>query len=191
MTEMQKKKTLGIAILSLIFGCFFIIPFLGAIFGIAAIVLGIVALVKISNNKKTLKGKGLAISGITLGAISIFIIPILALFTAIAIPNFLRARLTANEAVAEVSVKTISTAIEVYSESNNGIYPTDESELVYASPPYLDRPYNNRIISGYSYSIRLNPDSYQIIAEPDECGVTGRNIFIISETGEISKMECE
>ena len=189
MTQVQ-KRTLGLAILSLIFGCLFIIPFLGMLFGIAAIVLGIIALVKISNNSETLKGKGLAISGIVLGAISIFVIPMLALLAAIAIPNLLRARLHANEALAEASVKTISTAIETYSSVNNGIYPADEQELVNAEPPYLPKSYSGKTIAGYNYSLYLRSGDYRIVAEPEGCGTTGTKIFV-SEAGKIFQKECK
>lgn len=76
MSEGQQKKTLGMAIASLVFGCFLLIPLLGLVFSIPAIILGIIALVKIGHNKETLKGSGLAIAGIILGAIGIIIIPI-------------------------------------------------------------------------------------------------------------------
>ena len=71
MTKAQKKKTLGLAITSLVFGCLFFIPFLGFLFSLAAIVLGIVALVSMSKSKKTIKGQGLAITGIVLGSIGV------------------------------------------------------------------------------------------------------------------------
>jgi len=60
MTEVA-KKTLGLAVFSLVLGCLFIIPLLGMIFGIAAITLGVIALSKISKDKETLKGNGFAI----------------------------------------------------------------------------------------------------------------------------------
>ena len=51
MTETQ-KKTLGIAIASLICGCFFIIPLLGFLLSIVAIILGIIAISKINKNEE-------------------------------------------------------------------------------------------------------------------------------------------
>ena len=47
MSEVQ-KKTLGIAITSLVFGCLVIIPLLGLLFALAAIILGSIAMSKIS-----------------------------------------------------------------------------------------------------------------------------------------------
>ena len=65
----RQKKTLGIAVTSLIFGCFYWLPFLGMFCSLIALILGIIALSKISNNKDTLRGRGLAIVGIALGAV--------------------------------------------------------------------------------------------------------------------------
>jgi Domain of unknown function (DUF4190) len=56
----QQKKTSALAIASFI---------LGFLFGPAGIVLGIIALDKISVNTNSLKGKGLAIAGIAIGAV--------------------------------------------------------------------------------------------------------------------------
>lgn len=190
MGEGQGKKTLGMAIASLVFGCFFLIPLLGIVFSIPAIILGIIALVKIGHNKETLKGSGMAIAGIILGAIGILIIPIIAIFAAIAIPNFLRARLRANEASAQARVRTVGTAIEAYAAANEGKYPLSESELINTQPPYLDQAYNNNTVQGYNYSIKLNPDTYEITAKPVECGATGIQVFI-NRNGEITESKCE
>lgn len=189
MSEGQQKKTLGIAIASLVFGCLFIVPFLGIMFSLTAVILGIIALVKIGNNKETLKGRGMAIWGIVLGGLGILIIPY-AILAAIAIPNLLRARLHANEAAAQARIRTVGTAIEAYAAANEGKYPLSESELIDAQPPYLDQAYNNNTVQGYHYSIKLNPDTYEITAEPAECISTGIQIFI-NRNGEITESKCE
>lgn len=190
MTEMQQKRTLGLAVASLIFGCLFLFPFLGIIFSLIAIILGIIALVKISNNKETLKGGGLAIAGIVLGGVGVILIPIIALLAAIAIPNLLRARLNANETSAVATVKTISTAVESYKVANDGRYPSDEYDLRYAQPPYLKDSYNNKTHLGYKYSLNFNPNGYEIIAMPETCGVSGIKILMVTN-GEISEKPCK
>ena len=58
MVETIQKKTSVLAILSLVFGCFFLIPLLGFAFSIPALVLGIIALVNISKEDNNLKGRG-------------------------------------------------------------------------------------------------------------------------------------
>ena len=73
----MEKKTSGFAITSLILGIISLflgwIPLLGWIMIVLSILFGIIALFKISKNN-TLQGKGLAIAGIILGAISLIIV---------------------------------------------------------------------------------------------------------------------
>ena len=71
--------------------------------------------------------------GFTLVEIMI-VVAIIALLAAIAIPNLLRARLTANESAAQATLRTISTALETYAAAHNGAYPTDESNLTNVTP---------------------------------------------------------
>lgn len=118
------------------------------------------------------------------------IIPILALLAAIAIPNLLRARLTANEAQASASVKTIATAFETYAAINNGRYPSDEFVLTNSQPPYLTKSYHGNTISGYRYTLRPAFNGYKIIAEPSSCGTTGNEIFIMETGGIEYKKQC-
>jgi type II secretory pathway pseudopilin PulG len=190
MTELQQKKTLGIAVASLVLGCLVLIPLLGLLFSIAALVLGIVALVKISKNKDTLKGSGLAIAGIVLGGIGIIMLPIIAILAAIAIPSFLNARTNAYDSAAQATVRTISTALESYAADNNGKYPVSEDELVKASPPYLTQSYNASVISGHKFSLSVTPDSYEVTAIPVDCYRTGKQIIKAKTKGEISEEAC-
>ena len=189
MTELQRQKTHGLAIASLVLGCLFLIPFIGILFSLLAIIFGIIALVTISNNKQAYKGNGLAITGLILGVLGVTITLIIALLAAIAIPNLLRARVNANEAQAQGTLQTISAAAMSYS-AVNGRYPREDSDLLRADPPYLSESYNGKIISGYTYSIRFTPDSYTIIANPETCYTTGTKIFTMKD-GELSERKCE
>lgn len=189
MNELHKQKTSGLAIASLVLGCLFLIPFIGILFSLLAIIFGIIALVKISNNKQAYKGSGLAIGGLVLGVIGIIIIPIIAMLAAIAIPNFLRARVSANEVSAQATIHTIASAATLYS-AENGRYPQKDSDLAYANPPYLNQSYDNNTVNGYTYSVRFAPDSYTIIATPETCYATGTKIFTMKD-GEVSEDKCK
>ncbi len=190
MTEMQKKQTLGIAIASLICGCLFLIPFLGVLFSLTAIILGIISLSKINKDKEALGGNGLAIAGIVLGSIGVIIaIAMLGLFAAVAVPNLMQARSSANEALAESTLRAISTAAETYAAAN-GEYPYSEYDMVNAQPPYINKYYNNQIISGYDYSLILNGNGYSMVARPKECGVTGKTVFIMETGGNLISEDC-
>lgn len=186
MTETQ-RKTLGLAIASFVLGCFFFIPLIGFLLSVPAIILGIVALVKISHSNNTLGGSGFAIGGIIMGAIAILIIPILAIMAAIAIPNLLRARLHANETAAISSLHTISVACETYRAAESPPnYPSSLSDLSNANPPYIDATLGYGTKQGYTFMYTKRGDSkYECIAAPITENVTGMRTFYVDDTGVI------
>jgi prepilin-type N-terminal cleavage/methylation domain-containing protein len=109
---------------------------------------------------------------------------IISLLAAIGIPNLLRARLVANESLAQGTLKSISTAFENYAaQSNNGLYPTAESQLTGITPPFLDKSYNGLTVNGYSYSYSMNNGAYSITASPANPGVTGTKTYRITNGG--------
>lgn len=185
----SQKKTLGMAIASLVFGLFFLIPFLGIFFSLTAIILGIIALIKISGKSQEFKGKGLAISGIVLGAVGIILIPIIGILAAIAIPNLLRARMAANEANAQVVLRTISTAAETHAVAE-GEYPLSLYRLAAADRPYLAEDYGHGIHQGYKFNCDFKTHDYKCQAIPENCGTTGNTIYTITTGGELSERSC-
>jgi len=127
-----------------------------------------------------------AIIGIVVFWVGIFFIALLA---AIAIPNLLRARLSANEAQVQATLKTISTAAESYRAANNN-YPLDESSLISAAPAYLSRSYNHQVVNGYIFSESFQADGYKVTATPEKCGETGNKIFSIETEGILNSQDC-
>jgi type II secretory pathway pseudopilin PulG len=108
----QPPKTDGGAIASLVLGIASIALCLTFLAGIPAIIVGHISLSRIKKSMGRLKGEGMALTGLILGYISLLFILIIA---AIAIPNLLRARISANEATAASTVRTINTAQITYS----------------------------------------------------------------------------
>ena len=96
MVEAIQKKTSVLATWSLVFGCLFAISlfsffsFLSLFLSIAALILGIIASVKISKEGNNLRGKGLATGGIVLGVVGIL------LSIAIILPSLKWARTSGN-----------------------------------------------------------------------------------------------
>src|SRR5882672_8555912 len=78
--------------------------------------------------------------GFTLVEIMI-VVAIIALLAAIAIPNLLRAKISANDALAKGTLRSLSTASETFGTSNSGNYPGDQTSLTGATPPYLNKDY--------------------------------------------------
>ncbi|MBD3264483.1 MAG: DUF4190 domain-containing protein [Candidatus Omnitrophica bacterium] len=188
--SLTRKKTLGIAVMSLILGCLALIPVLGIIFSIAAIVLGVVALVKISNKSETFKGEGLAVSGIVLGILGIFLIPIIAMLAAIAIPNFLQAKMRANENKTRAVLEKIATAAENYATRHNGRYPSSLHSLVVAEKPYLNLNYTSGTHAGYNFECEFGPSYYKCRAIPSVCGSTGDKIYILDGNEGVFSVAC-
>jgi len=114
-------ETSGKAIGSLICGLlFFIFPI-----ALLAIVLGHLSLADIRKAAGRITGRGMAIAGLALGYTGVAIIPVTLIIAAIAIPNLLRARMAANEAVAVDSLRTINTAAITYENAySNGFPPS-------------------------------------------------------------------
>ncbi len=108
----QPPKTDGGAITSMVLGIASFALCLSFLTGIPAIILGHISLSRIKKSMGRLKGEGMALTGLILGYISL---PFILIIAAIAIPNLLRARISANEASAASTVRTINTTQITYS----------------------------------------------------------------------------
>jgi prepilin-type N-terminal cleavage/methylation domain-containing protein len=122
--------------------------------------------------------------GFTLVEIMI-VVAIIALLAAIAIPNLLRAKMSANEAAAQATLRTISTACETFAGDNDGTYPGDEdADLVNVNPPYLSRGYRGATVQGYLYTYTtFDQNGYQIDATPQNPGTAGNHNYRITTGG--------
>ncbi len=121
--------------------------------------------------------------GFTLVEIMI-VVAIIALLASLAIPNLLRARINANETAAQATLRTISDGLEMYALSHNGLYPTAESQLTAAAPPYLNKNYSGQTISGYRYDYGLDVTGYTVTAfaiNPQP----GQNSYTITTGGKL------
>ena len=118
--------------------------------------------------------------GFTLVEIMI-VVAIIALLAAIAIPNLLRAKVSANEALARSTLRTLSTASETFATANNGNYPTTMTILVTGStPPYINLDYlATSPISGYTYTATTQVvGAYTFVAAPTSTSA-GTSTFTI------------
>ncbi len=125
--------------------------------------------------------------GFTLVEIMI-IVAIITLLAAIAVPQLLRTKITANESVAQATLRTISTAFEKYASAKKGIYPTNMADLIKPTPPYLQEDYTTRPSSGYVYNVAKWGVNYCIQASP-EPGGQGRT-FNIKAGGIVNEGGC-
>ncbi len=123
--------------------------------------------------------------GFTLVEIMI-VVAIIALLAAIAVPNLLTARRTANEAAAKATIRSLSTAAEVFSTSNSGAYPTTVPALVgfiASGANYCaDAAGATTAVQGYNYACTLDIGGYTFVAAPVTAGTTG-NVTYTGTTG--------
>lgn len=138
----------------------------------------------------------------------LIVVAIILIIAAIAIPNFLRARMAANEAAAANTVRTITSAAVVYNSTWGNNYPPDLQSLggvsITAScdkanllDPILTVPPFRK--SGYIYAYNgvnapgptapgcTSPGffEYLITASPDSIGTTGQRSFCSDQPGVI------
>ena len=96
------------------------------------------------------------------------VVGILGIVSAIVLlPNVLRSRLTANDSIAQATLKTISSALETYMINNNA-YPPDTDSLRASTPPYLQTDFfDGQPHSGFNYTAdTLTGYTYGISAAP-------------------------
>lgn len=120
--------------------------------------------------------------GFTLVEIMI-VVAIIALLAAIAIPNLLRAKVTANESNAQAMLRTLSTAAETYASANNGNYPTLIGSLTGATPPYLNSNICVNGQQGFDVGCTWTATGYTLHAIPATTDVTGTSSYTMTTGG--------
>ena len=140
--------------------------------------------------------------GFTLVEIMI-VVAIIALLAAIAIPNVLRGRTSANESASIGNLRALISSLEMY-RSVNSTYPTVAqgwATMMYPAggvPPFGPPSFNNTmaggataatgLVQGYSYQYLdgVTPgQQYVLVAVPANLNQTGTRSFFANETGTI------
>ena len=120
--------------------------------------------------------------GFTLVEIMI-VVAIIALLAAIAIPNLLRARISANDALGKSTLRALSTASETFATAAAGNYPSDETSLTGATPPFVNTAYCDQTLSGFTYTCSFNTAYNTFVATPVVPGTSGTTIYTITTGG--------
>lgn len=147
-----QPKTSGLAITSLVLGILAIVltvVCIGPLLAIPAIICGHIASARINRSGGQLIGKGLAIAGFSTGYVSLALI---LLMLPIAIPNFIKARETAQRSVCINNLRHIDSAKRQWAVENT----KEESEIPTGAD--LDKNINGGFASlkcpkGGSYTI--------------------------------------
>ena len=129
-------KTSGLAIASLVLGILSMCS--GFLTGIPALILGVIALSKISKSTGMLKGQGLAVTGLCTGGLGLIVGT--AFLAGLLLPAIMRSRTSAIKATniaALTDIKAFTAAINLY-ELDNGACPTTQQGL----QALVERPSN-------------------------------------------------
>ena len=120
--------------------------------------------------------------GFTLVEIMI-VVAIIALLAAIAIPNLLRAKISANDALAQSTLRTLSTASETFATAQNGNYPTNMTSLTGATPPYMSENPCSGTSAGFAYACTQTSGAYTFSATPVTVGTSGTTTYTMTTGG--------
>jgi type II secretory pathway pseudopilin PulG len=142
-----------------VIGCFITAPI--------SLIMGIVAIKRVNRDPYNFGGKGMAIAGIILSVIQMVTIPFVA---AIAIPNLLAARKSANEASAIATMRTLASAEATYATTKGLGNYGDIDKLVEAGliDPQLKKGFKNGYVFIVTATSQTNaiPSNYTITAKP-------------------------
>jgi hypothetical protein len=172
------KKRKGHAVASLVIGIvgFFTVGILliGSVVGTS---LGIAALRKESGDPSTYGGRGIAIAGIVMNALALFMAFPIGIIAAIAIPNLLAARRAANEASAVNTMRVITVAQDTYRTMSGDDKYGEMNELTEAGlMPEIPGGRKN----GYRFTLVNNGSDFSVSATPDRNA--GRRTFFYSSS---------
>jgi len=131
--------------------------------------------------------------GFTLVEIMI-VVAIIALLAAIAVPNLLTARRTANEAAAKATLRSLSTAAETYATSHSGAYPEAVTtpglvDFIASAGNYCTNATGTVTpVQGYNYGCTLTIGGYQFVATPVTLGTTGSITYTATTGGVLTPL---
>jgi type IV pilus assembly protein PilA len=130
----------------------------------------------------------------------LIVVAIILVIAAIAIPNFMRSRMAANESATVQNIRAVTTANVVYSSTYGIGYSSDLASLgpgaggppTQSAAALVDDVLSSGVKSGYAFTYSaaapvsgaLIP-SYQLTADPVTPGYTGNRHFFTNDSGVI------
>jgi type IV pilus assembly protein PilA len=130
----------------------------------------------------------------------LIVVTIILIIAAIAIPNLMRSKMTANEAAAVVALQTLNTSAMMYSTTYGG-FPHAISDMgpggggsnpTSSAADLIDSVLSSGVKSGYKFTysvVAADPSgkvvSYTIAAGPVAPGTTGQRFFFTDQSGTI------
>jgi competence protein ComGC len=153
-----------------IMGMVLLVVCIGPLFAIPAIICGHLAYSRVRRSGGVLKGEGMALGGLITGyvclALALFWIPLMA---AIAIPNFVKARQTAQKYACLNNLRRIEGAKEVWALQNNK--DTNSTPTMQDLTPFLKGNVTKlQCPAGGNYAINK-------VGVPPSCSIASHDLF--------------
>ena len=111
------------------------------------------------------------------------VLSIIAILSAIAVPNLLRSRLQSTEAAAVGTIRSVLSA-ETTFNTQKGRYSQDFSEMTTAVPPYLNGDWA-KARGGYVFTLGGTDVNFTVTANPQTFGIEGNRGFFCDASGVI------
>jgi prepilin-type processing-associated H-X9-DG protein len=151
-------KTYGLAVAAFVMGLLSMTCILWPLLALPAIICAIIALVKIGNSNGQLKGTGLAIAGLIIPAVFLFIVPIL---MAILMPALSQVKHVAQRTVCATNLRGLAVAMTVYANDYDDTLPAEDwcdllIEKADVSPKSFVCPDSDAVEGESSYALNEN-----------------------------------
>jgi len=189
------KENCGLATASLVLG---ILAFVTCITSLPGLILGIIALSKISKSQGRLKGQGRALAGTILSGLAVVMIPFVAIFAAILFPVFHQARGKAQQATCLANMKQLNLGVLMFAEDHQGKLP-DADRWADEIMPYVHnkkiflcpRQREKDAISGYAFNRALSGRNLAEINDPAQLVLIFESDQGWNASGDISALPAE
>jgi Domain of unknown function (DUF4190) len=166
------SKNSPLAIWSLVLGCLGIVLLLvciGPLFAIPAVICGHMAYSRIKRSDGALIGAGMALAGLITGyssiGLSVILIPMM---LAIAVPNFVKARQTAQQSICINNLHMIDSAKQSWALEKKAT--TEDSPTVADVTPFLGRSFDSlHCPEGGTYALNK-------VGEPPTCSIANHRL---------------
>jgi general secretion pathway protein G len=141
---------------------------IGPLFAIPAVICGHMAYGRIRRSGGALTGEGLALGGLITGYTGIALIPIIGLLAAIAIPNFVKARTTAQMNACVTNLRQIESAKQMWALEHKK--ETTDTPTAQELDPYIPGGFSHlKCPAGGTYTINA-------VSEKPACSIPNHQL---------------
>jgi hypothetical protein len=167
---MPEARTNKLAITSLVLGILSVLFCgVGIVFSIPGLICGFLGMSRAKNSGGTERGHGMALTGTIMSGVSLVMLPVIGLLAAIAIPNFVKARGSAQKNACIGNLTQIQTAKNQWAlENKKTTSETPDAMELYGPQKYIRR--EPTCPAGGTYSINS-------VEETPTCTVRGHVIY--------------